>query len=1228
MLGAMHKQQLGWSFVGVLAAVAGCAGAGSSAGKIETTPKAEAAVAHLRADGPAQPGLIQYPALSPDGSTIVFNWLGDLWAVSSRGGVATRLTSSPADDRHANFSPDGSMIAFESDRDGGRSIYVMQVTRAEGAGLTTGAVRRVTVSDKPQELASGGGAWTSDGSSIVFTERNAGIFRGFRMYKAPLAGGPVSDLTAAYGSAPRMSADGQSVVFTRRRAEYTRPRYSGTGAGDLWSMKLADGSFTRVTSDARSEGDGFVLPDGSMVYVATRDGTCNVYRMPKGGNEGSATQLTRFAPSKQDVTIGHGVRDLSVNAQGTVASFCVWDTLYTLDLTKADAKAQPVSVTTAVDLNDVDFQRMNLAREVSEQALSPDGKTIAVIARGEVFVRSTDENRPTRRVTFTPGRESGLAWSPDGRVLWFASDDSGTSRVYYATVTLAREDLQPKDEKKDEEKKDDADKKDDTKKDEPLPADKGDKKEDKPAPPAEGDKKDDSAKPAPKEKKPDFGKRWSEALRFEVHKLDDSIVPAGKNDGVLGMELRSPTPSPDGRKLIVTCGMGDLVLVDLVKKSARVIMEGWNEPDVQWVADSRQIVFAREDLDFNSDVFLMDTEGGRDGAPSEPVNITRHPDLDTSPRLSHDGKVLYFLSERDGENFQFSVWGVYLDQKLEAMPAYEVEEYFKKQAAAAKALKPINPVLWDDADWVAKDKHKPTKPVVIDTTNAYMRVHKIVGSSGSLSNLNTTPGGDRVIFSAPPDAPGPGAEGALVSVSHKGDDRKVVAAGPVGAVSVSTAGDKVTFIKTRQAWGTSLTAGAGGKVETYTIDAPVVMDVKAAQRQKFLEAARIIGNQFYHPTLKGLDWKAMTNRYLPLAEKTRTTAEFNRVYSLMLGELDGSHVGIIGGPATFTPPALAVGALALDATPVENGWKVNRLLFNAPTGKGPQGLKAGDIITQVEDRLTAGKDLDWALQGTAGRETLVTVVRMVTPPPPPAKEGEAPAAQGAPEQKTVTLIVSPISGAEDTELRYLDEVQRRAAIVEKASGGKLGYLHIKAMGEPSVRDFERDLFAAAHGKEGLIIDVRDNGGGSTADILLTSLTAPRHAYTVPRGADPATTPKDAYPRDRRLIYGYGRPITVMINENSFSNAEIFAHSIKTIGRGKLAGTATYGGVISTGAATLVDGTIVRTPGRGWYLPNGQDMESNGAKPDIDVPELPQDEAAGRDAQLEAAVKELLDRAGH
>ncbi|MFI4883170.1 MAG: S41 family peptidase, partial [Phycisphaerales bacterium JB064] len=142
--------------------------------------------------------------------------------------------------------------------------------------------------------------------------------------------------------------------------------------------------------------------------------------------------------------------------------------------------------------------------------------------------------------------------------------------------------------------------------------------------------------------------------------------------------------------------------------------------------------------------------------------------------------------------------------------------------------------------------------------------------------------------------------------------------------------------------------------------------------------------------------------------------------------------------------------------------------------------------------------------------------------------------------------------------------------------------------------------------------------------LLSSLTAPRHAYTIPRGANPDDVPEDAYPRDRRVIYGYSKPIAVLCNENSYSNAEIFSHAIKTTGRGTLVGQETYGAVISTGSYRLIDGTTVRRPFRGWYLPDGTDMENNGAVPDVLVLTRPGDEAEGVDRQLEAAVKAVVE----
>jgi tricorn protease len=190
--------------------------------------------------------------------------------------------------------------------------------------------------------------------------------------------------------------------------------------------------------------------------------------------------------------------------------------------------------------------------------------------------------------------------------------------------------------------------------------------------------------------------------------------------------------------------------------------------------------------------------------------------------------------------------------------------------------------------------------------------------------------------------------------------------------------------------------------------------------------------------------------------------------------------------------------------------------------------------------------------------------------------------------------------------------------VDQLSGGTLGYLHIQAMDQASFEKFEEALYDAGAGKQGLIIDVRENGGGSTADLLLTALTQPEHAVTIPRGG---TTP--GYPHDRKIFATWNKPIVVLCNQNSFSNAEIFSHAIKTLKRGKVVGVPTAGGVISTGGTTIMDVGFLRLPFRGWYLTtNGEDLELNGAEPDVVIWPEPQDAARGVDRQLEKSVEML------
>jgi tricorn protease len=278
-------------------------------------------------------------------------------------------------------------------------------------------------------------------------------------------------------------------------------------------------------------------------------------------------------------------------------------------------------------------------------------------------------------------------------------------------------------------------------------------------------------------------------------------------------------------------------------------------------------------------------------------------------------------------------------------------------------------------------------------------------------------------------------------------------------------------------------------------------------------------------------------------------------------------------------------------------------------------LAEGDLITAINYQ-PIGLDhatIEQALRGHTGDECIVSVTRARADGPDLALD----------------LLLIPISFGREVGLRYDAWRNRNAELVTQWSNGQLGYIHIRGMDQGSLDTFERDLYAAAYGRKGLVIDVRSNGGGWTADRLLSSIMVQPHAYTIARGD---TSGNNAgYPQDRLFIQRYTRPITMLCNEKSFSNAEITAHAFKALKRGTLVGQQTYGGVISTGGFSLVDGTFVRLPFRGWYLMDGTDMENNGAIPDLIVPQTPTDEAAdqpwGYDRQLKAAVDELLGRTG-
>ena len=393
--------------------------------------------------------------------------------------------------------------------------------------------------------------------------------------------------------------------------------------------------------------------------------------------------------------------------------------------------------------------------------------------------------------------------------------------------------------------------------------------------------------------------------------------------------------------------------------------------------------------------------------------------------------------------------------------------------------------------------------------------------------------------------------------------------------------------------------GQDNKIRLFKVRLKI--DRPAEQRQKFLEAWTALKDYFYDPNFHGVNWAAMKEKYGPIAGQVYTREDFNDVVRLMLGELNSSHLGISGPPAK---PLVQSGMLGLRFDPQYrgDGLKIKEVLPDGPCDRTGNRAQVGEILVAVNgQKITPTTNMHQLLWNRVDQFVELTLK------------------QDRPGEEILrTIRVKPISFNRFLDLEYDRWVNEKRKKVHQWSQGRLGYIHIRAMGASSLERFEAELYAEAHNRDALVIDVRNNGGGWTTDFLLAMLMVQNHAVTIPRDGE------EGYPQSRRPLYAWTKPIIVLCNEYSFSNAEIFSHAIKTLGRGKLVGKPTGGFVISTGSIRLIDGSTFRIPYRGWYvIGNRINMENNGAIPDIIVADMPGDVVAGVDRQLKRAVAELL-----
>ena len=286
------------------------------------------------------------------------------------------------------------------------------------------------------------------------------------------------------------------------------------------------------------------------------------------------------------------------------------------------------------------------------------------------------------------------------------------------------------------------------------------------------------------------------------------------------------------------------------------------------------------------------------------------------------------------------------------------------------------------------------------------------------------------------------------------------------------------------------------------------------------------------------------------------------------------------------------------------------VLTGSPADREESQLKVGEMITGVNQQPVTKQNLYSLLTDQIDVPVLLTIK--------------------AKEQKDGSHEVVIWPTASLRTVLYDDWVAERRRLTKEYSKGRLGYLHIRGINWSSFERFESELMAAGYGKEGIVIDVRYNCGGWTTDYLMAVLNVKQHSYTVPRGAAKNLAKdhpkfKHTYPFSERLpLSAWTKPSIAISNENSYSNAEIFSHAYKALKLGKLVGRPTFGAVISTGSYSLVDGSRVRMPFRGWWVKeSGENMDFVPAKPDIEVFNPPAYKANKVDPQLKRAVAELL-----
>jgi len=868
------------------------------------------------------------------------------------------------------------------------------------------------------------------------------------------------------------------------------------GAKEMWPMWSADGRRLYYVSDRND--------------ASNKSGAQNVWVTTPGRAE--YRRLSNFTDGRVLwPSISYDGREVVFEH-----NFGIWK------LDTESGKTTEVSITRRGAASGPGIERLQLTNRITELQLSPDGKKVAFIVRGEVFAASAADGGDATRVSKTPAEEYQVAWAPDSRRLVYVSGRDARPHLFLY----------------------------------------------------------------------DFNTNTETQLTSD--NADDS----------------TPRFSPDGKSLAFIRGAKELRVIDMADKKERVVVTAFFErpPIVAdrpyvWSPDSKWLAYVPVGENQFKNLHIVAAAGGEGKPASFLANV-----FCNTVSWSPDGTYMLFDSGQRTESTQLARVDLvprtprfredqFRDLFREETPRNSPRPEPRPSPAETPAASPSPSPAASPSD----ERRAAPKPVQIVFDDIRRRL-SLLPVGLDVNEQSVSPDGKWVVMIA-----NSANQSNLYVYSLDELSRDPIVAKQLTSTAATKNSPQFTPDSKEIFYLDNGRIGAvnlEGRTRSVAVTAEMDVDFSREKMEVFRQGWSYLRDHFYDSNFHGVNWQQVRTNYEPLMAGAQTPDEMRRLLNLMVGELDASHLGA-AAPA-FGAPGPATGRLGLrfDRREFETS---GRLGITEVIPLGPAAIagtiKAGDYLNAVDGRnIDATTNLDELLNYKIGRRISLTI----------SSPGDAAARE---------VVVRPVNGVTERGLQYRQWVERNREYVAKASNGRLGYAHMFDMSSASLSQLYVDLDAENYGKEGVVIDIRNNSGGFVNVYAIDVLA--RRGYLTMSLRGLTGTPARTVLGQRALQ----RPTILVTNQHSLSDAEDFAEGYRTLRLGQVVGEPTAGWIIYTWGQGLIDGTVLRLPRMKVMANDGTVMERNPRPVDVEVTRPIGETLTTKDSQLDVAVRELLKQLG-